>query len=126
MAERELATTSMNMKVNVSDLCMCACVLQVRDRHVQELQTEILAKDGQLQEKDGLFRQLQNEKDRSIRQKDRQIQQIQNEKEDELVIKDEQIQHLQNSMQTFEIQMEVELGPGLCFHEHHAISHLYM
>ena len=101
----------MNMKVNVSDLCMCACVLQVRDRHVQELQ------------------QLQDEKDRSIQQKDRQIQQIQNEKgqkEDELVIKDEQIQHLQNSMQTLETQMEVELGPRLCFHEHHAISHLYM
>ena len=101
---------------------MCACVLQVRDRHVQELHTEILTKDGQLQ-------QLQDEKDRSIQQKDRQIQQIQNEKEqkeDELVIKDEQIQHLQNSMQTLETQMEVELCPGLCFHEHHAISHLYM
>ena len=101
----------MNMQVNVSDLCMCACVLQVRDRLVQELRTEILAKDGQLQEKD-----------RNIQQKDQQIQQ----KENELVIKDEQIQHLQNFMQTLETQMEVELGPGLCFHEHHAISHLHM
>ena len=91
------------MQVNVSDLCMCACVLQVRDRHVQELHTEILTKDGQLQQKDVLFRQLQDEKDRNIRQKDQQIQQ----KENELVIKDEQIQHLQNSMQTLETQMEV-------------------
>ena len=122
--------------MNVNDLCMCACALQVRGRLVQELRTEILTKDGQLQQKDRLFRQLQDEKDRSIRQKDRQIpqkdqhiqqkdRQIQ-QKENELVIKDEQIQHLQNSMQTLETQMEVELGPRLCFHEHHAISHLYM
>ena len=98
----------MNMQVNVIDLCMCACVLQVRDRHVQELQTEILTKDGQLQQKDHqlqqkdrLFQQLRDEKDRNIQQKDQLIQE-----------KDR--------------QMEVELGPGLCFHEHHAISHLYM
>ena len=58
---------------------MCACVLQVRDRHVQELQTEILTKDGQLQQKDHLLQQLRDEKD-------------------------QQIQHLQNSVQT---QMEV-------------------
>ena len=92
---------SMNMKVNVNDLCMCACVLQVRDRHVQELQTEILTKDGQLQQKDQLLQQLRDGKNRNIQQKDQQIQE-----------KDRQI--------------EVELGPGLCFHEHHAISHLYM
>ena len=98
----------MNMQVNVSDLCMCACVLQVRDRHVEELQTEILTKDGQLQQKDqqlqqkdGLFQQLRDDKDQNIQQKDQQIQE-----------KDR--------------QMEVELGPGLCLHEHHAISHLYM
>ena len=71
--ERERATTSMNMQVNVSDLCMCACVLQVRDRHVQELQTKILTKDGQLQQKDQQLQQLQDEKDRNIQQKDQQI-----------------------------------------------------
>ena len=105
------------MKVNVSDLSMCACVLQVRDRHVQELQTEILTKDGyiqqkdqQLQQKDGQLQQLRNEKNQNIhqkelqiQQKDTQIQQIEN----ELVISNEQIQYLQNLIQTSEIQMEV-------------------
>ena len=105
----------MNMQVNVSDLCMCACVLQVRDRHVQELQTEILNKDGQLQQKDTLLQQLQDEKDQNIQQlqqKDRLFQQLRDEKDRNIQLKDR--------------QMEVELGPGLCFHEHHAISHLYM
>ena len=106
--EIERPTTSMNMQVNVSDLCMCACVLQVRDRHVQELQTEILTKDGhiqqkdqQLQQKDRLFQQLRDKNDRIIQQRDQQIQE-----------KDQQIQEKDR-------QMEVELGPGLCFHEHH-------
>ena len=80
----------MNMQVNVSDLCMCACVLQVRGRHVQELQTKILTKDGQITQKDQQLQQLRDEKDQQIQEKDR--------------------------------QMEVELGPGLCFHEHHAIA----
>ena len=112
----------MNMQVNVSDLCMCACVLQVRDRHVQELQTEILTKDGhiqqkdhQLQQKDQQLQQLREEKDRNIQQRDQQIQ----EKEQQIQEKDQQIQEKDR-------QMEVELGRGLCFHEHHAISHLYM
>ena len=93
----------MNMKVNVSDLCMCACVLQVRDRHnyVQELWTEILTKDGyiqqkdqklqqkdqQLKQKDGQLQQLRNEKDRNIQQKELQIQQ-----------KDTQIQQIGNEL----------------------------
>ena len=89
----------MNMQVNVSDLCMCACVLQVRDRHVQELQTEILTKDVQLQQKDQL-----------LQQKDGQLQQLRDEKDlkqIDLVIKDKQIQYLQNSKETLETLMMV-------------------
>ena len=119
----------MNMQVNVSDLCMCACVLQVRDRHVQELQTEILTKDGHIQQKD---QQLQ-QKDQQLQQKDQQLQQ----KNQQLQQKDRLFQHLRDEkdriiqqkdqqIQQKDRQMEVELGPGLCFHEHHAISHLYM
>ena len=120
--ERERATTSMNMQVNVSDLCMCACVLQVRDRHVQELQTEILTKDGQLQQKDQQLEQLRDEKDRNIQQlqqKDRLFRQLRDEK-------DRNIQHKDRQIREKDRQMEVELGPGLCFHGNHAISHLYM
>ena len=106
----------MNMQVNVSDLCMCTCVLQVRDRHVQELQTEILNKDEQ---KDQLLQQLRDENDRNIQQKDRLFQQLRDQKDRIIQQKDQQIQEKDR-------QMEVELGPGLCFHEHHAICHLYM
>ena len=112
----------MNMQVNVNDVCMCGCVLQVRDRHVQELQTEILTKDGQLQQKDQQLQQLRDEKDQNIQQlqqKDRLFQQLRNENDRIIQQKDQQIQEKDR-------QMEVELGPGLCFHEHHAISHLYM
>ena len=123
----------MNMQVNLSDLCMCACVLQVRDRHVQELQTEILTKDGQLQQKDQQLQQLRDEKDRNIQQKDQQIQekdrlfqQLREEKDRNIQQKDQQIQEKEQQIQEKDRQMEVELGLGLCFHEHHAISHLYM
>ena len=109
----------MNMQVNVSDLCMCACVSQVRDRHVQELQTEILTKDRQLQQKDQQLQQLQDENDRNIQQKDQQLQRLGDEKDRNIQQKDQQIQEKNR-------QMEVELSPGLCFHGHHAISHLYM
>ena len=141
----------MTMQVNVSDLCMCACVLQVRDRHVQELQTEILTKDGQLQQKDELLQQLQDENDRNIQQKDRQLQQkdrlfqqLRDEKDRNIQAKDQQlqqkdrlfqqlrdekdqnIQQKDQQIQEKDRQIEVELGPGMCFHEYHAISHLYM
>ena len=115
MAERELAITFMNM--NVSDLCMCACVLQVRDRHVQELQTEILNKDQQLQ-------QLRDENDRNTQQKDRQLQHIRDEKDRNIQQKDQQLRqkdrlfqqlrdendrNIQQKEQEKNRQMEVEL-----------------
>ena len=97
----------MNMQVNVNDLCMCACVLQVRDRHVQEMQTEILTKDGQLQqlrhEKDQNIQQLQ-QKDQQLQQKDRLFQHLRDEKDRYIQQKDQQIQEKDR-------QMEVELGP---------------
>ena len=136
LAERERATTFMNMQVNVSDLCMCACVLQVRDRHVQELQTEILTKDGQLQQKDQQLQQKDQQlqqkdqqlqqKDQQLQQKDRLFQQLRDKNDRIIQQRDQQIQEKDQQIQEKDRQMEVELGPGLCFHEHHAISHLYM
>ena len=116
MAEREQITTSMNMQVNLSDLCMCACVLQLRDRHVQELQTEILTKDGQLQQKDQQlqqkehqlqqkehqFQQLQDEKDQQLQQKDRLFQQLRDEKDQNIQQKDQQIQEKDRQMEVLD------------------------
>ena len=86
----------MNMQVNVSDLCMCACVLQERDRHVQELQTEILTKDGQ---KDQQLQQLRDENDRNIQQKDQQLQRLRDEKDRNIQQKDQQIQEKNRQME---------------------------